>query len=198
MANLAAGIAVGKFGTVVVLPEELRARVAQMGSDEYAKILDKEAAVAACQRYRQLGKRIVFTNGCFDLLHAGHVHYLQQARSQGDLLILGLNSDNSVRRLKGPTRPIVPELERAAVLSALECINHVVLFDEDTPKELIESVTPDVLVKGGDWAPEQVVGRDFVEGNGGELVLIDTLEGRSSTNIVNTILAREAMASKVD
>ena len=191
LANLAAGIAVGKFGTVVVLPEEIRARVAQAGTDEYAKILEASAAAAACKRYRELGKSVVFTNGCFDLLHAGHVHYLQQARSQGDLLILGLNTDESVRRLKGPKRPIVPELERAAVLSALECINHVVLFDEDTPKQLIELLEPDVLVKGGDWAPDNVVGRDFIESRGGKLVLIDTLEGRSSTNIVNTILARE-------
>ncbi len=195
LANLAAGIAVGKFGTVVVLPEEIRTRVAQAGTDEYAKILSREAAAAACKRYRDLGKRVVFTNGCFDLLHAGHVHYLQQARSQGDLLVLGLNTDDSVRRLKGAKRPIVPELERAAVLSALECINHVVLFGEDTPKELIELLEPDVLVKGGDWAAENVVGRDFVESRGGKLVLIDTLEGRSSTNIVNTILAREALDS---
>ena len=195
LANLAAGIAVGKFGTVVVLPEELRARVAQGGADEFAKLLNRDAMVAACRRYREFGKRIVFTNGCFDLLHAGHVHYLQQARSQGDLLILGLNTDESVRRLKGPKRPIVPELERAAVLSALECVSHVVLFDENTPKELIESIEPDVLVKGGDWSAEQVVGRDFVEARGGKLVLIDTLEGRSSTNIVNTILSRESAES---
>ena len=192
LANLAAGIAVGKFGTVVVLPEELRSRVARGGSDQYAKILDLDEAVAVSERYRQIGKNIVFTNGCFDLLHAGHVHYLQQARLQGDLLFIGLNTDASVRRLKGPKRPIVPERERAAVLSALECVSHVVLFDEDTPKEMIERIKPNVLVKGSDWPANEVVGRDFVEGRGGKLVLVDTLEGRSSTEIVNTILARES------
>jgi D-beta-D-heptose 7-phosphate kinase/D-beta-D-heptose 1-phosphate adenosyltransferase len=194
-ANLAAGITVGKFGTVVVLPEELRSRVARGGIDQYAKILDFDEAVAVCERYRQVGKSIVFTNGCFDLLHAGHVHYLQQARLNGDLLLIGLNTDASVRRLKGPKRPIVPERERAAVLSALECVSHVVLFDEDTPKTIIESLKPNVLVKGADWPADEVVGRDFVESLGGKLVLIETLEGRSSTEIVNTILAREGAAS---
>ncbi|MBT6179742.1 MAG: D-glycero-beta-D-manno-heptose-7-phosphate kinase [Deltaproteobacteria bacterium] len=192
LANIAAGIAVGKFGTVVVLPEELRSSVARGGSDQYAKILDFDEAVSVAERYRQAGKNIVFTNGCFDLLHAGHVHYLQQARLSGDLLMIGLNTDASVQRLKGPKRPIVPEKERAAVLSALECVSHVVLFDEDTPKNIIESLKPDVLVKGADWPADKVVGRDFVEGRGGKLVLIDTLEGRSSTEIVNTILARES------
>lgn len=191
LANLAAGVAVGKFGTVVVLPEELRAQVARGGIDEFAKILERTTAAAACERYRSAGKRVVFTNGCFDLLHAGHVHYLQQARRTGDVLILGLNTDASVSRLKGSTRPIVPERERAAVLSALESVTHVVFFDEDTPGPLIELLKPNVLVKGADWSPEKVVGKDFVEALGGELVLIEVLEGRSSTEIVKTILERE-------
>jgi rfaE bifunctional protein nucleotidyltransferase chain/domain len=144
--------------------------------------------VAAFVRDRRTsGRRIVFTNGVFDLLHPGHVRYLQAARELGDLLIIGLNADASVRRNKGPNRPINPENERAEVLSALECVDAVVIFAEDTPAEIIRLVQPDILVKGADWAADAIVGRDTVEGRGGRVVRIAVEEGYSTTSIVERI-----------
>ena len=132
-------------------------------------------------------QKVVFTNGCFDLLHAGHVAYLQEAKEQGDLLVLGLNSDSSVSALKGPTRPIQKEDDRAFILAGLACIDYVCLFSDETPIELIKAVKPDVLVKGGDWKPEQIVGSDFVLERGGEVKSLKFVEGRSTTNIVEII-----------
>lgn len=132
-------------------------------------------------------QKIVFTNGCFDVLHFGHVHYLLQAKELGDVLVVGLNSDNSVRRLKGPSRPINGEKERAFVLAALTCVDYVVVFEEDTPKELIETVRPDVLVKGGDYALDQIVGADFVTRNGGSVTTLPFVEGFSSTRIIEQL-----------
>lgn len=129
------------------------------------------------------GKKIVFTNGCFDIIHRGHVEYLQKAKELGDILILGLNSDDSVRRLKGASRPINNETDRAIVLSALECIDYVVIFDEDTPLELIKFIKPDILVKGGDYKIEEVVGREYAK----RTVLIDFVNGYSTTNIIKKI-----------
>jgi rfaE bifunctional protein nucleotidyltransferase chain/domain len=134
------------------------------------------------------GKKVVFTNGCFDILHVGHVKYLQEARSQGDILVVGLNSDESVKRLKGETRPIQNEEDRGTVLSALECVDFVTVFAEDTPKKLIELVRPDVLVKGGDWKIDQIVGSDFVISYGGEVKSLQFVQGKSTTNIVSKIL----------
>ncbi len=128
--------------------------------------------------------KIVFTNGCFDLLHVGHVRYLQEAKSCGELLVVGVNSDDSVKRLKGPTRPIQNENDRAEILSALACVDYVVLFSEDTPAQLIEQVRPNVLVKGGDWKPEQIVGSSFVMSYGGEVKSLQFVEGRSTTIII--------------
>jgi D-beta-D-heptose 7-phosphate kinase/D-beta-D-heptose 1-phosphate adenosyltransferase len=136
---------------------------------------------------RNAGQRIVFTNGVFDLLHPGHVRYLVQARRLGDLLIVGLNGDDSVRRNKGPDRPITPEHERAEILAALDCVDAVVIFHEDTPAEIVRLVQPDVLVKGADWPADQIVGRDTVEARGGRVVLIPTEEGHSTTSIVDRI-----------
>lgn len=133
------------------------------------------------------GRKIVFTNGCFDVLHFGHVHYLLQAKELGDILVIGLNSDDSVRRLKGPTRPINGEKERAFVLSALACVDYVVVFDEDTPKDLIKTVRPDVLVKGGDYTLDNIVGADFVTQNGGTVTTIPFVEGFSSTRIIEKL-----------
>ena len=133
------------------------------------------------------GKRIVFTNGVFDLLHPGHVRYLQAARNEGDALIVGVNSDRSVRAYKGPSRPIIPESERAELLAALACVEAVVVFDEDTPAEIIRRVQPDVLVKGADWAADQIVGRDTVEARGGKVVRVAVEPGWSTTNILETI-----------
>jgi rfaE bifunctional protein nucleotidyltransferase chain/domain len=133
------------------------------------------------------GARVVFTNGCFDLLHAGHVRYLETARAFGDLLVVGLNDDASVRRLKGPGRPILHVDERAEVLAALAAVDHVVVFPEDTPLALIETLEPDVLVKGADWAPDDIVGRDNVLGRGGRVERIDLVPGASTTELIRRI-----------
>lgn len=133
------------------------------------------------------GQKIVFTNGCFDVLHFGHVHYLLQAKALGDILVIGLNSDDSVRRLKGPTRPINGENERAFVLAALVCVDYVTLFEEDTPEELIKVLRPDVLVKGGDYTLDNIVGADFVTQNGGIVTTIPFVEGFSSTLIIEKL-----------
>jgi D-beta-D-heptose 7-phosphate kinase/D-beta-D-heptose 1-phosphate adenosyltransferase len=136
------------------------------------------------------GQKLVFTNGVFDLLHAGHVSYLAEARNLGDGLLIGLNADESVRRLKGPNRPIQTEFDRALLLAALKCTSAVAIFDSDTPYDLIEHVLPDILVKGGDWAVEQIVGRDLVEKNGGRVLPLPFVAGLSTTGIVENILAR--------
>jgi len=189
VANVAAGIAVGKLGTSVVLPQEIVAEVghSQKDADTKIKNLDVLAHLIAGERSR--GKRVVFTNGCFDLLHVGHVKYLQKARQFGDLLVVGLNSDASVRRLKGERRPLIEESERAHILAALDCIDYVVLFDEDTPVRVIEAVQPDVLVKGGDYSLDQVVGREIVEARGGRVELVQFVDGRSTSRIIEKILA---------
>lgn len=150
-----------------------------------SKIVSKEQLV---ERLKSRGdQRVVFTNGCFDLVHRGHVDYLSRARDLGDLLILGLNSDSSVRRLKGPSRPIVDEKSRALLLAAFQFIDYVVLFEEDTPYELIKAAQPDILVKGGDYKPEDIVGYDIVKQRGGEVVTIDFVPGFSTTNIVEKL-----------
>jgi rfaE bifunctional protein nucleotidyltransferase chain/domain len=151
------------------------------------KRVDLETMVAERERLRDAGRRVVFTNGCFDILHLGHVQYLTFARRQGDVLVIGLNSDASVRRNKGPKRPIVPEEERAALLLALRCVDYVVLFDEETPEKLIGRLVPDVLVKGRDWA-HFVAGREVVEAAGGRVGLADRVPGRSTTGTIERIL----------
>jgi rfaE bifunctional protein nucleotidyltransferase chain/domain len=143
-----------------------------------------DAAVTAARADR---RRIVFTNGVFDLLHPGHVRYLQYARTLGDMLVVGLNADASVRRNKGPGRPITPESERAEVLAALECVDAVVIFGEDTPAEIVRLVQPDILVKGADWPADQIVGRDTVEARGGRVVLVPVEQGHSTSAIVERI-----------
>jgi rfaE bifunctional protein nucleotidyltransferase chain/domain len=139
------------------------------------------------QRDRLTDKKIVFTNGCFDLLHPGHVDYLERAKVLGDVLVVGLNSDESVRRLKGPKRPINPEMDRALVLAGLGCVNFVIIFSEDTPYNLIKAVQPDVLVKGGDWPIDKIVGKDIVLANGGEVKSLDFLPGYSTTSLIDKI-----------
>jgi D-beta-D-heptose 7-phosphate kinase/D-beta-D-heptose 1-phosphate adenosyltransferase len=133
------------------------------------------------------GKKIVFTNGCFDIIHAGHVHYLTQAKALGDVLIIGLNSDESVQRLKGNKRPINDQQARATVLSAFACIDYIVIFEEDTPYNLINHIKPDVLVKGGDWQPDEIVGADIVRSYGGEIKSLDFIPARSTSDIINKI-----------
>jgi len=133
------------------------------------------------------GKKIAFTNGCFDILHRGHVEYLEQAKNHADILVLGLNTDNSVRRLKGSSRPYLKEQDRAYIVSRLEAVDVVCLFDEDTPLELLKKVRPDYLIKGGDYRLDQIVGRELVESQGGQVLTIPFIEGKSSTSIIDQI-----------
>jgi D-beta-D-heptose 7-phosphate kinase/D-beta-D-heptose 1-phosphate adenosyltransferase len=152
------------------------------------KILEREVLKETVQSLKKAGKKIVFTNGCFELLHVGHVQYLQAARAEGDILVVGVNSDHSVRQIKGPRRPVVPENERAEVLASLACVDFVSLFDEPDPLEIIRSLLPDVLVKGADWAEDAIVGRDIVEAQGGRVVRIPLTQGASTTSIIEKIL----------
>lgn len=152
-----------------------------------SKVLSREEIGSRTAAWKAEGLRIVFTNGCFDILHYGHIHYLAQARDLGDRLIVGLNSGDSVRRLKGPGRPINDEPTRQLLLAALSMVDAVVVFDEDTPYELIRQAGPDVLVKGGDWAPEQIVGSDLVLARGGEVRSLPYIEGYSTTRIEQKI-----------
>lgn len=142
------------------------------------------------QQLKAEGKQVVFTNGCFDILHAGHVDYLNKARACGDVLILGLNSDASVTRIKGDKRPIVPEQERAFILAGLKAVDYVTLFQEDTPAEIINDLIPDVLIKGADWALDKIVGRDVVEAHGGKVSTIQFVNDTSTTNIIKTVLEK--------
>jgi rfaE bifunctional protein nucleotidyltransferase chain/domain len=152
-------------------------------------VLDADSLDAFVREAHGAGRRIVFTNGVFDILHPGHVRYLRDARSHGDLLIVGLNSDASVRRNKGPSRPINPEQERAEVLGALDCVDAVSIFDDETPDAIIKRVQPDVLVKGADWPADQIVGRDTVESRGGKVILAPVEQGYSTTAIVNKVVS---------
>jgi D-beta-D-heptose 7-phosphate kinase/D-beta-D-heptose 1-phosphate adenosyltransferase len=185
LANLAAGIVVGKLGTAVVsaseLIEQLTPLHARIGE---SKIFTLESVLSLARTWREQGANIAFTNGCFDLLHPGHVSLLDQAKRSADRLIVGLNADESIRRLKGPDRPIQNEIARATVLSSLKFVDAVVIFEQDTPIELIQALEPDVLVKGADYALDQVVGGDFVTRRGGKIVLADLVEGQSTTKMV--------------
>jgi D-beta-D-heptose 7-phosphate kinase/D-beta-D-heptose 1-phosphate adenosyltransferase len=146
--------------------------------------LSREQAIAFAQGVREGGGRVVFTNGVFDLLHPGHVRYLREARALGDALIVALNSDRSVRASKGPGRPINPDYERAELLAAMSCVDAVTVFDEDTPQEIIAAVQPDILVKGADWAANEIVGRDIVEARGGQVVRVSLTDGFSSSKLL--------------
>ncbi len=151
------------------------------------KILSANDLQAVRARLRQAGQTLVFTNGCFDILHVGHVRYLQAARTLGDALIVAINSDDSTRRLKGPQRPIVPQDERAEMLAALACVDYVTVFTELSPRSLIARLLPDVLVKGGDWALDEIHGREEVEAAGGRVLPLPFIEGKSTTNIIGRI-----------
>jgi D-beta-D-heptose 7-phosphate kinase/D-beta-D-heptose 1-phosphate adenosyltransferase len=181
LANVAAGLEVEKVGVVPVTREEIAARLGEHGLVLGSKVVERPKAAALARRLREAGRRIVFTNGCFDVLHAGHVRYLAFAREQGDVLVVGVNGDDSVRRLKGAGRPVSPAADRGVVLAALAAVDHVVVFHEDDPLALIREVEPDVLVKGEDWREKGVVGREVVEARGGKVVLAPLLEGRSTT-----------------
>ena len=152
------------------------------------EILTRDTLIMRRQAWKRNGKTVVFTNGCFDLLHPGHIRLLEQARALGDLLVVGINSDASVRRLKGEKRPLVPEAERAEVLAALEAVDCVTVFDEPTPRDLIQALLPDVLVKGGDWGPDEIVGREEVEAAGGRVASIPFVEGYSTTALIERMV----------
>lgn len=187
LANTASSIKITKFGTAVVTLDEVIDELFH----EVNKIqtMDSIERVLAGQRH----KKIVFTNGCFDILHIGHIRYLKEAKAKGDILVLGLNSDASVKRLKGPSRPVNSEQDRMDMLAEMEFIDYVVLFEEDTPYNLITRVKPDILVKGGDYNVDNIVGADFVRANGGTVEVIPFVEGKSTTNIINAMKRLEVL-----
>ncbi|MCX7981786.1 MAG: D-glycero-beta-D-manno-heptose 1-phosphate adenylyltransferase [Syntrophales bacterium] len=152
------------------------------------QILTREELLTVINTLHREGKKIVFTNGCFDLIHIGHVRYLREAKKLGDVLIIGLNSDESVKRLKGPGRPIINQEDRAEILSSLEFVDFVTVFEEDTPINIISVIEPDVLVKGGDWPVEEIVGNEVVKKRGGKVVTLPFTEGKSTTRIIQRIL----------
>lgn len=184
--NIAAGVACSKPGTATIsMAEFLNAARDKLPQDSHQRVLAIEDAANVAALAREAGRKVVFTNGCFDILHAGHVRLLQQARAFGDMLVVGLNSDASVSRLKGPTRPVQQEEDRAEILQALACVDFVVVFEEDTPLRLIQEIAPDVLVKGGDYSVDSIVGAAEVLARGGSVEIIKLVEGRSTTGIVN-------------
>jgi D-beta-D-heptose 7-phosphate kinase/D-beta-D-heptose 1-phosphate adenosyltransferase len=152
-----------------------------------SRVLSRQAAAELAASLQAAGRIVVFTNGVFDLLHRGHIRYLQAARAEGDALIVGINSDRSVRAIKGPMRPVTPEQERAEIVAALAVVDAAVIFDEDTPDAIVRAVQPDVLVKGADWPADQIVGRDTVESRGGRVVRVAVEEGHSSTRLIELI-----------
>ena len=190
LANAAAGVVVGKVGTAVVSPEELRIALRADGVGSAHTILSADTLAMVLQQRQQRGETIVFTNGCFDLLHVGHIQYLQQARVLGDCLVVALNDDASVRLLKGERRPLLPQQERARILAALGCVDYVTIFSEATPLALITRLHPNVLVKGGDYTPATVVGREVVEAYGGRVCILPYVAGVSTTEIIGSIVER--------
>jgi D-beta-D-heptose 7-phosphate kinase/D-beta-D-heptose 1-phosphate adenosyltransferase len=192
LANVAAGLEVGKQGAAVISRIELAQALQRAHHGSAGKILPLQELLAALERRRMEGLRIAFTNGCFDLLHAGHVESLEFARSQGDLLVVALNDDNSVRQIKGEGRPIYPAADRARLLAALEAVDYVVIFNEPRAEQIIRAVRPDVLVKGEDWQGKTVDGADFVQGYGGKIVLARLLEGRGTSLTIDRLRGDKA------
>lgn len=186
LANIAAGIVVGKLGAAAVTTPELTQAI-RVEQSAQRGVVTEEQLLLAVEATRANGEKIVFTNGCFDILHAGHVSYLEEARKQGDKLIVALNSDASVRRLKGPSRPINTVEQRMAVLAGLEAVDWVVSFDDDTPERLLHRIQPDILVKGGDYREDQLVGGNIVKASGGSVKVLGFVENCSTTSIVNQI-----------
>ncbi len=184
IANAAAGLAVAEVGAAAIAPAALRETLAGRPA---SKLLSREELTERVRGWQAAGRRVVMTNGCFDLLHAGHLTVLHESAQLGDALVVAINSDQSVRRLKGPERPLVPEQERAALLAALDCVDAVTVFDEDTPLELLAAATPDVLVKGADYTVEGVVGRELVESRGGRVALVPLLPEKSTTALLERI-----------
>jgi D-beta-D-heptose 7-phosphate kinase/D-beta-D-heptose 1-phosphate adenosyltransferase len=189
LANIAAGLQVQRPGVAPVSRAELRAALAG-GHFEASKLTDLQAMAARAAAYRRSGHTLVFANGCFDLLHRGHIAYLRQAGQRGDVLVVAVNSDASVRRLKGPGRPVMPQADRLALVAALACVDHVLLLEEDTPHQLLRLLRPAVLVKGGNYTIEQVIGREVVQAYGGQVCVTGCQEGVSTTHILQQWCAR--------
>ncbi|NLH16704.1 MAG: D-glycero-beta-D-manno-heptose 1-phosphate adenylyltransferase [Phycisphaerae bacterium] len=187
LANIAGGLEVEKFGTATVSVDEIVNEILSRSRGQRGKIRQMPALANDLNYHRQQKHRIVFTNGCFDVLHRGHIEYLRFCKQQGDIVVLGLNSDSSVRQIKGPTRPINNQHDRAAVLAGLESVDYIIVFEEPDPLSLIRQVRPDILVKGADWAEKGVVGREFVESYGGSVVLAPLVDGKSSTATIQKI-----------
>lgn len=196
LANVTGGLEVEQPGVVVLSRDEIRADLLVHGPANEHKIGTREQAAQLAERARRQGKKVVFTNGCFDLLHVGHVTYLAEAAALGDVLIVGVNSDASVRRLKGPQRPVIHERDRAAMLAALAAVAFVVVFDEETPHRLLEAIRPDVLVKGGTYAPSEVVGHEIVTAYGGKVCVTGVVDGISTTRILESIAGPEQRLRK--
>ena len=188
LGNIAGGLEVEKLGCVPITPREIIQDLLSEHSARAGKQRTVEELCAELQRHRSLGRKIVFTNGCFDIVHLGHVEYFRFAKRQGDVLVVAVNSDDSIRRLKGPRRPIISEEDRLSVLEELESIDYLVKFDEDTPIPLLEKLRPDVLVKGADYSKEKVVGWELVESYGGRIALAPLVDGRSTSNVIQRIL----------
>ena len=195
LANLAAGLEVEKLGVASVTRPELRKALARTHRATPDKLVSLPEMAILAESYRSQGKTIVFTNGCFDLLHVGHVAYLREAAEWGDVLVVAINSDDSVRRLKGPVRPVILQADRAEMLAALGCVAHVLIFNEDTPHELLLRLRPDVLVKGGTYSREEVAGHEIVTGCGGEVAVLQLVAGVSTTKIIDTFMAKNHLPS---
>jgi D-beta-D-heptose 7-phosphate kinase / D-beta-D-heptose 1-phosphate adenosyltransferase len=187
LGNVAAGLEVERSGVAVIYRHEIRAELAANRRLGTSKIVTREQVGRLAEEHHLRGEKIVFTNGCFDLLHVGHVTYLAEAAALGNMLIVGVNSDASVRKLKGPSRPVISETDRAAMLAALACVQYVVVFDDDTPLGLLEAIRPDVLVKGGTYTPDQVVGHEFVTSYGGSVCVAGMVDGISTTKILASL-----------
>lgn len=188
LCNVASGLEIEKYGSVPITRREIIQELLSESGQRMGKQRSLEQLLSELARHRAAGKRIVFTNGCFDLIHLGHIKYFQFAKAQGDLLVVGVNTDRGIRRLKGSKRPIINETDRLSVLEELESIDYLVSFDEETPQNLIERITPDVLVKGADYTKEQVVGWQWVESHGGRIALAPLVDGRSTSSVIQRIL----------
>ncbi|MHC4637760.1 MAG: D-glycero-beta-D-manno-heptose 1-phosphate adenylyltransferase, partial [Planctomycetota bacterium] len=187
-------IEVGKFGVATVSVEEIINEIVSRNRGKDGKVRNIESLLHELTWHRAQQNTIVFTNGCFDIVHRGHIEFLKFCKSQGDVLVLGLNSDSSVKTIKGPERPINNEKDRAAVLAALEVVDYITIFEEPDPLNLIKSIKPNILIKGQDWADKGVIGGDFVESYGGKVVLAPLVEGKSSTSVIEKI---KSVATKI-
>jgi D-beta-D-heptose 7-phosphate kinase/D-beta-D-heptose 1-phosphate adenosyltransferase len=199
LSNVAGGIEVEKFGGATVTVDEIVTEIAYLGRGSEGKVRSVDSLQAELNWRRKQNQKIVFTNGCFDVIHRGHIEFLKFCRQQGDVVVVGLNSDKSVKTIKGPDRPIHNQLDRAAVLSAFETVDFITIFDEPDPLKLIEKIKPDVLVKGQDWEKKGVIGTEFVQSYGGKVVLAPLVEGKSSTSVIEkmkSLIAKNMPARK--